>query len=108
MSRRERVALANSLLGTSVETREQAVAALLASDDPWLRSCGVYAVGMLRLTSLSPELDRLDAQRRSAAARNRPRRAPSLAGIDPDALAPPPGEEHEHAWRPAQEGMGVG
>ena len=56
VSREERIALANRLLGTSVDTREQAVAALLASDDPWLRSCGAYAVGMLKLTSLEHEL----------------------------------------------------
>ncbi len=42
-----------------METPEQAVAALVASDDPWMRASGAYAIGMLRLTSLAPELDRL-------------------------------------------------
>jgi len=55
----ERVRRATQLLGSSVDTHEQAVAVLLASDDPWLRACGVYAVGLLRLTSLAPQLDRL-------------------------------------------------
>jgi AAA family ATP:ADP antiporter len=59
VSVRERVALANNLLGMAVETPEQAVSALVASDDPWMRASGAYAIGMLRLTSLAPELDRL-------------------------------------------------
>ena len=31
---------------------EQAVATLLASEDPWLRSCAIYAVGALQLRRL--------------------------------------------------------
>jgi hypothetical protein len=54
----ERIRLANLLVGAKVETREQAVAALLSSEEPWLKSCGVYAVGMLGLRQLEPELDR--------------------------------------------------
>lgn len=54
----DRVGLAERLVGSSVETREDAVATLLASDDPWLRSCAAYAVGTLGLKSLEPALDR--------------------------------------------------
>jgi ATP:ADP antiporter, AAA family len=54
----ERVRLANRLVGAKVETRQQAVAALLSSEEPWLKSCGAYAVGMLGLRQLEPELDR--------------------------------------------------
>jgi AAA family ATP:ADP antiporter len=52
-----RVHLANRIVGAQVESREQAVAALLLSDDPWLKSCGAYAVGSLGLRSLEHALD---------------------------------------------------
>jgi len=58
----ERIAMANRLVGAPLETPEQAVATLLASEDTWLRSCAVYAVGALQIKGLSDELDRLDDQ----------------------------------------------
>ena len=48
----ERVALANRFVGAPLETPEQAVATMLASEDVWLRSCGIYAIGALRLHEL--------------------------------------------------------
>ncbi len=54
----ERVRLANRMVGAKVEGREEAVAALVMSSDPWLKSCGAYAVGTLGLRRLEPELDR--------------------------------------------------
>ena len=54
----ERVARANRIVGAAVESREEAVEALIASDDPWLRSCGVYAVGALRLSTFERHIDR--------------------------------------------------
>ena len=40
--------ISETQLGSSVRrSTEQAVATLLASEDPWLRSSAVYAVGML-------------------------------------------------------------
>ena len=57
-----RVQQATRLLGAEVETHEQAVAALIVSEDPWLKSCAAYAIGSLRLKSLAHELDQwLDA-----------------------------------------------
>jgi AAA family ATP:ADP antiporter len=53
----ERARLAAKLVHTSVETREEAVAALVASEDPWLKSCGAYAIGTLRLFSLAEKLE---------------------------------------------------
>lgn len=53
----DRVARANRLLGTVVESREQAIDALLRSDDPWLRSCGAYAAGALELRALQGRLE---------------------------------------------------
>jgi hypothetical protein len=40
-----------------VESREQAVRALLLSDEPWLKSCGAYAVGTLGLRALEADLE---------------------------------------------------
>jgi AAA family ATP:ADP antiporter len=58
VSTAQRVALADRVLGTRVESREAAVTMLASSPDPWLQSCAAYAIGALRLTSLSGELDR--------------------------------------------------
>jgi hypothetical protein len=41
-----------------IENQEQAVAELVASDDPWLKSCGAYAIGSLGIKSLEHQLDR--------------------------------------------------
>ena len=57
----ERIELANRLVGAPLETAEQAVATLLASEDPWLRSCAIHAVGTLQLRGLAPELKRYEA-----------------------------------------------
>ncbi len=54
----ERARMANRLVRTKIENREHAVAALVASDDPWLRSCGAYAIGTFGLKSLEGELNR--------------------------------------------------
>jgi hypothetical protein len=54
----ERIALANHLLHTDVSTKEEAVAALVNSDDPWLRACGAYAIGSLGLTALKRQLEK--------------------------------------------------
>jgi AAA family ATP:ADP antiporter len=56
----ERIALADHLVGAPLDSTEQAVATLLASEDGWLRSCAVYAVGALQLRSLAPELKRFE------------------------------------------------
>jgi hypothetical protein len=39
-----------------VGNREQAVAELVASDDPWRKSCGAYAIGTFAIKSLEVEL----------------------------------------------------
>jgi ATP:ADP antiporter, AAA family len=54
----ERARLANRLVGAQIETREHAVVALVTSNDPWLRSCGAYAIGNFGLKSLEGELNR--------------------------------------------------
>jgi hypothetical protein len=58
VSPQERAAIAERLVHAKVENREQAVAELVASDDPWLKSCGAYAIGTLGMISLQSELDK--------------------------------------------------
>jgi len=57
----ERASIADRLVPVRIDSSEQAVEALLGSDDPWLRSCGAYAIGALRLTNLIHKLDRCSA-----------------------------------------------
>ena len=54
----ERARMANRLVRATIENREDAVAALVSSDDPWLKSCGAYAIGTFGLKSLEGELNR--------------------------------------------------
>jgi AAA family ATP:ADP antiporter len=54
----ERAEIAQRLVRSKIESQEQAVAELVASDDPWLKSCGAYAIGSLGMRSLEVELDR--------------------------------------------------
>ena len=57
VSAKERAALGERLVRAKVENREQAVVALVSSDDPWLKSCGAYAIGTLGMKSLENELN---------------------------------------------------
>jgi hypothetical protein len=54
----QRAAIADRFVHAKIESQEQAVEALVASDDPWLRSCGAYAIGTLGMKSLEGELNR--------------------------------------------------
>jgi AAA family ATP:ADP antiporter len=54
----ERALLAQRLVHAKIENQEQAVAALVNSDNPWLRSCGAYAIGTFGMRSLEGELNR--------------------------------------------------
>jgi hypothetical protein len=58
VSHKEKAAIADRFVRAKVESREQAVAELVASDDPWLKSCGAYAIGSLGLLTLEGELNR--------------------------------------------------
>ncbi len=55
----ERITIANQVVGAPLETAEQAITTLLASEDSWLQSCGAYAVGALRLHNLEGDLHKL-------------------------------------------------
>jgi ATP:ADP antiporter, AAA family len=53
----QRARLARRLVGSPVETPEEAVLALAGTGDPWLRSCAAYAIGALGLLSLQHRLE---------------------------------------------------
>ena len=57
VSDRQRAELADKVVGIKVESQEDAVAQLIGSPDPWLRSCGAFAVGQLGLKGLEGRLD---------------------------------------------------
>ena len=54
----QRAVAAGSVVGATMSTPEEAVRTLLASEDSWMRSCGLFAIGTLELRELEPELDR--------------------------------------------------
>ena len=54
----ERATIADRFVYAKIENQEQAVETLVASDDPWLRSCGAYAIGNLGIKSLEGQLNR--------------------------------------------------
>jgi AAA family ATP:ADP antiporter len=54
----ERSLLAQRLVGAKIENQQQAVGALVTCDNPWLRSCGAYAIGTFGIRSLEGELNR--------------------------------------------------
>jgi hypothetical protein len=58
VSPKERAVIAERYVRAKVESQEQAVAELVASNDPWLKSCGAYAIGSLGIKSLEMELNR--------------------------------------------------
>ena len=70
----ERIRFADKFLNTKLESDEEAVAALIHSEDPWQKSCGFYAIGKLGLKSFAADIERLTRdpdpflQRRLAAA----------------------------------------
>jgi HEAT repeat protein len=86
----ERITIANQLVGAPLETAEQAITTLLASEDSWLRSCGAYAVGALRLHNLEPELQKL-AEGPDAAIRETVQGALNRLSGEPDTTQAPIG-----------------
>jgi AAA family ATP:ADP antiporter len=56
----ERITLANRLVGAPLDSPQQAVETLLSSEDTWLQSSAIYAVGALQMRGLEKELKRFD------------------------------------------------
>jgi AAA family ATP:ADP antiporter len=95
----ERVRLADALVGAQVRTLDEAVGMLLASEDPWLRSCAAFAVGALRLETLAPELERL-TEAKDPLLRETARAARRRLAGEPAVEAP---EEPQEEWAQAQQ-----
>ena len=53
----ERVQLANRVVGTNIENPREALLTLIDHPEIWLKSCAVYTIGILGLTSLEAKLD---------------------------------------------------
>lgn len=90
----ERIEIANRLVGAPLETSQQAVATLLDSEDPFLRSCAIQAVGTLKLGALVPQLKKYESASdplvREAVVAARARLAGDSRGLlEPQHPAPP-------------------
>ncbi|MGE0359220.1 MAG: Npt1/Npt2 family nucleotide transporter [Vicinamibacterales bacterium] len=53
-----RARAADRLVGVAVGTRDEAIAVMTQSRDPWLQSCAAYAIGELRLAAFAETIDR--------------------------------------------------
>ena len=53
----KRVELANHLIGINMENPREALLTLIDHPESWLKSCAVYTIGILGLTSLEAKLD---------------------------------------------------
>jgi AAA family ATP:ADP antiporter len=53
----QRAHLANRLLGASLGDRDEAIAVMMLSHDPWLQSCAAYAIGEFRLSKFASQLE---------------------------------------------------
>jgi AAA family ATP:ADP antiporter len=53
----ERVELANRLLRSKLESKEDALLALRQSQDPWLKSCAAHLIGVLGLKQFEQDVD---------------------------------------------------
>jgi len=53
----ERASRAGRLIRVAMDKPEQAIMVLMTSEDPWLRSCGAYAIGTLGIKSLEEQLN---------------------------------------------------
>jgi hypothetical protein len=56
-----RARTADRLVGVAVGTRDEAIAVMTRSRDPWLQSCAAYAIGELRLARFAEVIDRWTA-----------------------------------------------
>ncbi len=95
----ERISLANSLVGAPLKSAQQAVATLLGSEDAWLQSVAVYAVGALQLHGLEGELRKFETSS-NPVFRDAAQAAKHRLEGDADSMAPP--------TAPAGMTMGVG
>ena len=96
----EKIVLADRLVGAPLATPEQSIETLLGSEDPWLRSCAVYAIGAMQLETLEPELDRFEHAEDPAMRQTVQNARRRLAGMADAAVVQEPA--------PPSLGMGIG
>ena len=52
-----KVELANNLLGTTVESKDDALRVLIYTQDPWMKSCAAHLIGILGLKDFQKEVE---------------------------------------------------
>jgi hypothetical protein len=57
----QRAHLANGLLGATLGDRDEAIAVMMMSQDPWLQSCAAYAIGEFRLVKFAAQIEQWSA-----------------------------------------------
>jgi ATP:ADP antiporter, AAA family len=57
ISAEERARTADRVVGVAIGTRDEAIAVMAQSQDPWLQSCAAYAIGELRLARFANVVD---------------------------------------------------
>src|SRR5262245_55229976 len=53
----EKVELANSVLGSTVESKDDALQILMYTEDPWMKSCAAHLIGIMGLKHFQKEID---------------------------------------------------
>jgi hypothetical protein len=116
----DRIRLANRLFGAEVQREDEAVAALVASEDQQLRATGVYFVGVRGLESLEDDIAKFENSSdillretvRVARQRLQQRRMVSRPGLPLPPPLPEAEEEVEEAtaaeWEARHGGSGIG
>ena len=54
----ERVGLANRVLSSTIDSKDDALLALMDTEDPWLKSCAAHLIGILGLKQYQETVDR--------------------------------------------------
>jgi HEAT repeat protein len=54
----EKVTFANSVVGVTIDSTDDALQALMKAEDPWLKSCAAHLIGVLGLRQFKPEVER--------------------------------------------------
>jgi hypothetical protein len=57
ISLEERVELANRILRSKIQTKDDALQILMSTQDPWLKSCAAHVIGILGLKQFQREID---------------------------------------------------
>jgi hypothetical protein len=93
MALKEKVELANRLLGSRIESKDDAIRVLMNTQDPWMKSCAAHLIGILGLKHFEKELDVLaidsDPLLREQAQRAQHRLALSASSVYTNAMRDP-------------------